>query len=347
MRTSKRTSPAAPSALDSQIDELAELLSPAEELALARAPRRAALIVFVVGAPLGGAMLALQWLAASGSFGYPTNLLARFAHAPLVGARIQRLLFDPRRARSGDLADLTPAAVSFESTLEGTSGALAPSEFTAFWERYIPGHESEPLGARASSVDLSSLGRTLHALACLGERPFALAGERAQYDLAHFAHALPSVFFLHVVADEVDNACALLDARKKLHGSHERWHGARPAEYWELVALPPVNQVAGQVLHTHRHLREARAALPPERSLEVSVDELRSAPRSVHARLMERLAAFAARGGLELDVARLAEYRGPEAIPAPALTPAPRRAAESALREAVAAACRAWSRDRA
>jgi hypothetical protein len=339
MRTSKRTSTAAQSALDGVIDELAELLAPAEDLALQRAPRSAALTVLVVGAPLGGATLALQWLAASGSFGYPTNLLARFAHAPLVGARIQRLLFDPRRARGGDLADLRPASVAFESSLEGSSGALAPNEFSAFWERYIPGHEAEPLGGRAATLDFAGLGRTLTALACLGERPFALVAERVQYDLAHCAHALPGAFFLHVIADEVDNACALLDARKKLHGSHERWHGARPAEYWELVALPPVEQVAGQVLHTHRHLREARAALPSERSLEVDVAELRTAPRSTHARLMERLAAFAAQAGLEWDAARLCEYRGPEAIPGPPA--APRRAAEQAQRAAVAAACRA------
>jgi hypothetical protein len=339
MRTSKRTSTLAQSALDGSIDELAALLAPAEELALTRSPRREALIVCVVGAPLGGATLVMQWLAASGSFGYPTNLLARFAHTPLVGARIQRLLFDPRRARGGDLADLQPAALTFESTLEGTSGALAPNEFAAFWEHFIPGHEPEPLGERVATLDTAGLGRTLTALARMDERPFALAAERVQYDLADFARALPGAFFLHVVSDEVDNACALLDARKKLHGSHERWHGARPAEYWELVALPPVEQVAGQVLHTHRHLREARAALPGERSFEVSVAELRRAPRSAHASLLERLATFAASTGLAWDATRLGEYRGPEEIPAPHA--APRRAADQALREAVAAACRA------
>jgi hypothetical protein len=232
-------------------------------------------------------VLALQWLAASGTFGYPTNLLARFAHAPLVGARIQRLLFDPRRARGGDLADLIPAALAFESSLEGTSGALAPNEFAAFWERYLPGHDAEPLGERLACLDLTGLTHTLTALACLGERPFALVAERVQYDLAILARALPGAFFLHVVTDSVDNACALLDARKRLHGSHERWHGARPAEYWELVALPPIEQVAGQVLHTNRHLREARATLPAERSFEVDVAELRGEPRTVHARLMD------------------------------------------------------------
>jgi len=344
MRTSKSTSPAAHSALDGLIDELAVLLTPAEELALTRAPRRAALMVFVVGAPLGGATLAMQWLAASGAFGYPTNLLARFAHAPLVGARIQRLLLDPRRARGGDLADLLPAPVGFVSSLDGTSGALAPNEFTAFWERYIPGHDAEPLGARAATLDAAGLGRTLTALACEDGRPFALQAERVQYDLEHFARALPGAFFLHVVSDEVDNACALLDARKKLHGSHERWHGARPSEYWELVALPPVEQVAGQVLYTHRTLRSARAALAEERSLEVRVSDLRAAPRLVFSRLMERLAAFAGNAGLQWDAARSGEYRGPEELPTPPAMP--RRAAESAVREAVAAACRSLAQSR-
>jgi hypothetical protein len=86
-------------------------------------------------------------------------------------------------------------------------------------------------------------------------------------------------------------------------------------------------------------LREARATLPDERSFEVDVAELRGEPRTVHARLMERLAAFAARASLEWNGERIGEYRGPEALPTRQATP--RRAADQALREGVAAACHA------
>ena len=61
-------------------------------------------IVFVLGAPRSGTTLLTQWLAASGHFGVPSNLLARFYEAPYIGGLVQRLLTDPDLSYRDELA---------------------------------------------------------------------------------------------------------------------------------------------------------------------------------------------------------------------------------------------------
>lgn len=301
-------------ALEGLISELAELLAPAEAAALERAPRTPYPVLFIVGAPRSGATLLMQWLASSGLVGYPTNLLARFAHAPAIGARIQRLLFDRRFALREELADLAPATPGFESDFGNTRGALAPNEFEAFWHRFLPTRVAEPLGARTADVDSAGLRRAFAAIAGVEERPFAAKAFPLQYDLEYFARALPEALFVHVLRDGVANARSLLDARKQLMGSTERWYSARPPEYRDLVALPPADQVAGQVFHTNRHIVAALAKLPSERSLSIAYEALCAAPAKVDTALRERLTEHAETLGRSLGPWAERAYTGPVAF---------------------------------
>ncbi|MEZ6015075.1 MAG: sulfotransferase [Planctomycetota bacterium] len=337
MRTAKSSKAEEPSrALTQLVAELAELLAPAEAAALAAAPRTSRPIVLVVGAPRSGATLIMQWLAASGLVAYPSNVLARFAHAPAIGARIQRLLLDPVYAHKDELGDLAPAPPGFTSELGRTSGALAPHEFTEFWRRFLPTREVEPLGARTSEVDLAGLRRALAALTSVFERPFAAKAPMLQFDLPHFTDALPEAIVLHVVRDGVANARSILEARKRLLGSYERWHGARPPEYWDLVALPPADQAAGQVHHTNRHIAAALASLPAARALRCEYEAFCAAPARLHAALLAALTATSKTLGQTFEPGAAAEYQGPGSF-----TPSDRRQAKGAELEAVPAA---WAR---
>ncbi len=309
-------SPRTNEALERAVRDLAALLAPGEAEALARAPRTARPLVLVVGAPRSGATLALQWIAASGLTAYPTNLLARFAATPLIGARIHRLLLDPRYAERDELADLAPQPPGFTSELGRTSGALGVNGFEAFWRRFLPTQEPEPLGERTREIDLAALRRALAGLTEAYERPFAAKAAALQFDLAFFAEALPEALFVHVERDGVANARSLLDARKRLSGSYERWYGARPPEYWDLVALPPAEQVAGQVFHTNRHIRAALAELPEHRSLRLEYEALCSAPAAAYAALVERLGCHAAALGQTFDPGPANDYSGPPAFEA-------------------------------
>jgi len=93
--------------------------------------------IFILGSLRSGSTLFTQWLASSGLVAYPTNLLSRFYGAPLVGAKIQQLLTDPRYNFRNEILDFN-SEINFISDNGKTKGALAPNEFWYFWRRFLP-----------------------------------------------------------------------------------------------------------------------------------------------------------------------------------------------------------------
>src|SRR5262245_47802783 len=96
--------------------ELGPLLARAEAASLpapAATPRLP--VVFVVGPPRSGTTLAMQWLAATGVFAWPSNLLSRFYEAPYVGALIQQVVTNPSLDFAGELTGAGIPARSFAS----------------------------------------------------------------------------------------------------------------------------------------------------------------------------------------------------------------------------------------
>ena len=277
-------------ALEDLLRELSDLLAPAEALALARARTRAWPIVLIIGPPRSGTTLAMQWLAASGAFGYPTNLLSRFYGAPAIGARVQELLTNPRYAFRDELAGLV-REFDFKSDLGKTSGLLAPHEFWHFWRRFLPTVNIEPLGERLNEVDATGLNDELAAMAEVFGKPLALKGLMLMYDLPAVARLMPDTVFLRLKRDPLFNAQSLLEARERFFGNRHEWYSARPPEAAELERRSPIEQVAGQVVHTQRHIDDGLRDIDPERKFELSYADLCAKPAEAWAALGERLAA--------------------------------------------------------
>ena len=276
--------------LENLLRELSDLLAPAEKLALARPRKRTWPVVLVIGPPRSGTTLAMQWLAASGAFGYPTNLLSRFYAAPAIGARVQELLTNPSYAFRDELAGLAQE-IDFRSDLGKTRGPLAPHEFWHFWRRFLPTVDIEPLGDRVKEVKAAELNAELLAMADVFGKPLALKGLMLMYDLPAAAEFLPDAVFLHLERDPLFNAQSLLEARERFFGDRAKWYSARPPEAAELECGSPFEQVAGQVLFTQRHIAEGLRAVEPTRKLSVSYSRMCTEPASVWEDLRERLAA--------------------------------------------------------
>lgn len=293
--------------LERLIAELAELLAPAERELVVPGEDVRRPLVLVVGAPRSGTTLSVQWLAASGCFAYPTNLLARFSSTPAVGARIQLMLTDPRFALGEELADLgsTP---DWSSRLGKTVGALAPSEFMFFWRRFVATHELRHLSdEELARTRVDEMRASLAALERAFGKPLAMKGMMLQQNLAAFAEMLPRAFFLHVERDPLHNAQSLVAAREAYHGSRDEWYSVKPREYEALRGLDPLRQVAGQVLGTNRAIAEGLAELPEERWLHFRYEELCADPADVWARLSAKLGALGE---------PLPPYAGPEGFSA-------------------------------
>ena len=139
------------------LKELNEALGEAEKSIIAGYSEPKHPVVLIVACARSGSTLMLQWLAGTGFFAYPTNLLSRFYAAPYIGARIQQLLTDPRYNFRDEFADYVPEN-TFTSDLGKTRGILAPNEFWYFWRRFFHFGEIQTLDHDAlHKVDTAQL----------------------------------------------------------------------------------------------------------------------------------------------------------------------------------------------
>jgi hypothetical protein len=276
--------------LDRLIDRLRSVLEPVQrrENAAFTTPRHP--VVAIIGCPRSGTTLASQLLAASGSFAYPTNVLARFAYAPLLGAMIQKLLFDPDFGCFNELADIQ-ASESLRSVVGRTSGAMAVNQFFHFWRRFVPApvpsHLSDEDLAR---VDLTGLRQELAAIESVFEKPFMSKGKLLQFRAHYFATRMPELIFVQIRRQPRFVMQSIILARRALHGTDEIWWSHRPREFEWLASFGPAHQVAGQVLYTERALARELAGIAADRKLVLDYESLCAEPDALHDRLRETLA---------------------------------------------------------
>jgi hypothetical protein len=276
------------SALEALLGDLRRWLLPSHEGLLQEIEPSDAPMVFVIGAPRSGTTLMVQWLAASGCFSYPSNLISRFFGAPTVGALMHKLLCDPEFQHGEELRALQ-ASGGFQSDLGKTSGPAAPHEFWYFWRRFLPTVDIEPLGDRLDAADFDGLRAELRAMATLLGRPFCCKGMMIQYDLPAFARAVPEARFLFVHRRVDANAASLLRARRRFFGDEGEWYSAKPPGHEDLLQLSPEEQVREQVERTNDAIRAGSSELDPSRWTEVSLEAFLAGPEGLWSDLVSMM----------------------------------------------------------
>jgi hypothetical protein len=288
--------------------ELNELLGTAErEASHGWPPSPVRPLVLVVGAPRSGTTLMLQWLAASGCFAYPTNLLSRFYGAPYVGARIQQLLTDPVLDYRSELEELHAASrTTWASEVGKTRGILEPHEFFYFWRRFFPVDQAQKLtDDQLARSDPKGFAAGWAALESAFAKPVAAKGILLQYDIHRLAEWLPTAVFVHTRRDPFFNMQSLLGARERVFGDKGEWFSVRPPEYLALQHADPYTQVAGQVLFTNRSIDAELRLLPPQRKLAVDYEAFCGEPAATWAELQRRFS---------ISGSALPAYGGPPAF---------------------------------
>jgi hypothetical protein len=256
-------------ALERLLDELAEVLGPADRQLTDRLERPAMPVALVVGGPRSGSTVTMQFLAASNAFAYPTNLASRFAHAPAIGARIQAMLCDPRYDFRGELGD-AGSPIGFESDLGKSRGLLQPNEFWYFWRRFFPIEEPRRLDdGELAEVDVAGFLAGLAAIEEIHGRPLALKGMLLQLNISFLAQILDRVVFVDVARHPFFQCQSILQARRDFFGGLDRWYSIKPPEFDELRHLDPYRQVAGQVHHTRRRMAQEMALAGDHRCVRI------------------------------------------------------------------------------
>jgi hypothetical protein len=215
------------------------------------APRRP--VVFVVGVPRAGTTLTYQLLAATGAFGYPSNVVARFWRRPGHGARVQRLL-EPL---------LGPPTISYRSVAGRTETWADPHEFGYFFEAHLPfADDHEPTASALGAVHADAFVAELADFEDGAARPLLFKNGLLDFIVPWLAATLPTARFVHVRRPALDNAASLLAIRERYYGDDRAWFSVRPrgADGWR--DQPGPEQVAWQIERVRVALDRARDALP-------------------------------------------------------------------------------------
>ncbi len=267
--------------------ELNDIAARGDEVVLGRAPQFP--VVMLVGCARSGSTLFMQWLAASGAFAYPSNLMSRLWTSPRTGALLHRALIelDTRGEVFGRRPD---APQAFTSELGKTVGADRPHEYWYWWRRFLRYGELQQLTeAELEQVNASRMRAELADLVEVFAKPLAMKAHIANWNLPWLARVAPEVVFVHLERDTADNAASLLSARKRFFGDTTTWYSFKPPEYEALREGTPEEQTVGQVRSANRAAARLRD-MCAERVLHIGYEAFCEAPERTWAQLSTLLA---------------------------------------------------------
>lgn len=261
-------------------------------------------VLGILGNSRCGSTLFLQWLASLGCFSYPTNLLARFAYAPAIGAMVQKMLFDPEYDFHGDFSDIQSVR-NLKSDLGKSKGAMATNDFYHFFRNYLLSYDIQYLDDNdLNQSDVKGLAAGLAAIEQQFNKPFIVKAKMMQYNLNFFDPRMPFFVYVYIRRDAFFTMQSLLLGRERYYNDRSLWWGAKPKEYEWLKDMDVYSQIAGQVYFTNKAIRSGLEGVPIGRKLTVDYEQFCESPRKVYGQLVEKYATL----GCELPM----QYSGME-----------------------------------
>ncbi|MBE0434973.1 MAG: sulfotransferase [Methylomicrobium sp.] len=261
-------------------------------------------VVLLMGPIRSGTTLFMQWLVNTGLVAYPSNLLSRFYQAPILGAKIQLLLTDPRFNFRDELGEFVQQA-GYDSENGKTQGVLAPNEFWYFWRRFLaePSRDVWSDEELEHCMDAATMKAELTGVMNVMQKPFAAKAMLFNYNIPFLDAIFDKALFVQIERDPVANAASILEARKRQLGSEKAWYSFKIPEYERLQNLAPVAQVAGQLHYINQAVTQGMAGVAESRKLRVQYEDFCANPGHYYELL---------RG--KLGMTEPARYSGPDAF---------------------------------
>lgn len=240
--------------LENIFPEMEKVLGSAEKDILDNFSEPQKKIYLIFGCARSGTTLLYQYLAATGLFAYPSNIISRFYYAPYIGARIQQLLIDfdsKNEIFEGE------KAIDFNSNLGKTSGPLQPHEFWYFWNRFFKFNEIQKLSKeQIQKVDWGLLKKELHAFESVFNKPILMKAMNLNWHIKDLTENIKNIHFLYIKRDTHYNAQSLLLAREKYFGNRNDWYSFKPPNYKEILKLNIEEQLVNQVVFTNNDIEK-------------------------------------------------------------------------------------------
>lgn len=243
-------------------------------------------IVLVMGALRSGTTLITQWLKGTKEFVCPTNLISRFYQAPIIGAKIQKLLFDPKYNFRNEIVDFSEE-IKYSSQNGKTKGPLSPNEFWYFWRRFFPYENLEidymPDFELIKIFEKDVFKKELMGMASVFDKPIVMKGMIANYNIGLLDDILDHVIFLHIKRDPSNNIVSALEAKKRQLRKEKEWFSFRIPEMKELQQIEdPIVQMAGQIYYTNHAIEQSLSKINDDRKLEVQYEQFCEEPEKYY-----------------------------------------------------------------
>jgi len=279
--------------LEAVLGDLADAIGPGGDALAQRTPAPRKPVLLLTGTARSGSTVTMWWLARSGAFAVPSNLMSRFWRAPAVGALVERLLFDPALDFRGELSLPAEASQSaaYHSDIGKTRGPTSPHEFWYFWRHFL-GLGNPPTLGESGRRDADAEGFSAHlgALEAAKGKPVALKALIASWELPFIAEVLPTAHFLDLSRDPLQTMRSLLKTRERFYGDRARWYSFLLPEMEGVSELSPEEQVAVQVRMTRAAIDAGLAAIHPDRVLRMDYERLCAEPGATWAVLRDWMA---------------------------------------------------------
>lgn len=231
-------------------------------------------LVFILGPPRSSTTLVSQLLYESNGVSVITNLAAKFWMAPAFGLMLSSALIPKSDNR----------VERFKSKRGTTEGLWEPHEFGYFWSRWFDvGQETHFLDAAdRRRVDVGGLIRAVRSMQAVVGKPIAFKNNTwFSFQADFLAELFPRAIFLSCKRDPFFVAQSIWLQRIDLFGEPSRWWSVRPPDYRDILKLPPLEQVARQVVSIECTTKEALAKINPARVVEIEYERASGAPRQV------------------------------------------------------------------
>ncbi|WP_341327601.1 sulfotransferase [Methylotuvimicrobium sp. KM2] len=247
-------------------------------------------LILVMGPLRSGTTLFMQWLANTGISSYPTNLLSRFYQAPIIGAKIQLLLTDPRFNFRDELEEFTKLS-EYKSENGKTQGVLAPNEFWYFWRRFLsdPSRDVWTNEELRQSLDVTAMKAELNGIMDVFQKPFAAKGMLFNYNIPFLDSIFEKVLFVQIKRDPIANVASVLEARKRQLGSEAAWYSFKIPEYKQLKYLDPITQASGQVHYINKAVDKGADSVDESRKIIVQYEAFCADPEYYYNQLIQKL----------------------------------------------------------
>lgn len=198
--------------------------------------------VFFLGAPRSGTTLAMQVITDVFDIGYISNFHCRFFGAPALA----EMIFHPIEGRPRS---------SYSSIHGRTDAPYAPSECGRWWYRFFRRSPRYVDLAGVSDRKMTRFRGSVVSLIQAFDKPVLFKNPHAALRIQPIAEYIPEALFIIMEREELDNAHSLLEVRKKVYGTYDKWWSMEPPAIKELEKLPAHKQVVEQIRHIYSTIR--------------------------------------------------------------------------------------------